>query len=151
MLHDSSSYSIILIYLGVFAIIWLIIWLFLEVPKKQKNTVYPMGNVGVSKNKQENDGKNLLYYFYHPRCQHCVRFMPTWKELAEKLSNLHQLTTKMINVSDPVNENLVFYYNVTAYPTIILVTGNGNIEYNGDRTIIDLYRFVSSNINMKSS
>ena len=45
------------------------------------------------------------------------------------------------------NENLAFYYNISAYPTIILVTPNRNIEYSGDRTVEDLQQFVIKHIN----
>lgn len=88
-----------------------------------------------------------LYNFYSPDCGWCKKFMPVWDELANGLQGIGALAIKKVDVTKPENENLAFYYNVSAYPTIILVTPNRNMEYTGDRTAKDLGNFVLKHIN----
>lgn len=84
----------------------------------------------------------MLYYFYHPSCGYCQQFNPVWDELSKKY---HSSNLRKIDATDSANENLTFYYNVTAYPTIILVSGNKNKRYSGNRSIDDIQKFISDN------
>lgn len=89
-----------------------------------------------------------LYYFYNPNCPHCQTFNPAWKTVVNQLKNIKDLSIREINSLDknPENENLSFYYNITGYPTIILVTPDKNMEYTGARKADDLYKYVIDNI-----
>lgn len=88
----------------------------------------------------------ILYYFYNPGCHFCKTFNPSWSELVERLKGYRDLETRAVDVTKPENENLAFYYNISKYPTIILVTPEKNIEYNGTRSTNDLHNFVLSNV-----
>lgn len=98
---------------------------------------------------QQENTPFVLYYFYHPTCPYCINFHSTWNELYSRISNVSGLTTIAIDSSRPENENLSFYYNVSSFPTIILVTPDKNIEYPGNlpRTVENISTFVMSNIN----
>ena len=83
-----------------------------------------------------------LYYFYSPACGYCKQFWPSWNAVANKLKEIHGIFTKTIDATKPENENLTFYYNITGYPTVILSTPEKDVEYTGNRTSDELYKFV---------
>lgn len=83
-----------------------------------------------------------LYNFYSPMCGASMKFMPVWQEVAKRLKNINAIDIRTVDATKPQNETLTFYYNITSYPTIILVTPDRNIEYNGDYNAEDLYQFV---------
>lgn len=90
--------------------------------------------------------KFRMYNFYHPSCGWCSKFMPDWKNL-EKTHESEDLSMEAIDVTNPENENLVTYYNITAYPTIICETPNRTIEYSGDRNPAELSKFINNMMN----
>jgi thiol-disulfide isomerase/thioredoxin len=102
----------------------------------------PLTSVTV-KNKR-NRSPYALYYFYHPQCGWCKKFTPTWKQLTKMLDG-KDIEVIDVDVSNEKNDDLAFYYNVNAYPTLIYVTPNKNYEYNGDRTVNDILGFIQSN------
>lgn len=87
-----------------------------------------------------------LYNFYSPKCPACRNFANNWDRSVDGLKKLGGLSIHAKDVTKPENENLAFYYNVTRLPTVILVTPDKNIEYNGDRSVEDLQNFVVSNM-----
>lgn len=87
-----------------------------------------------------------LYYFYSPHCMHCRNFDPVWDSLQNELRKFNNLSVYKIDGTNPNNTNLVFYYGISGFPTIILEGPNKNIEYTGDRSLDDLYNFVTRNI-----
>lgn len=88
---------------------------------------------------------HILYYFFHPTCGYCRSFAPEWANLKRALGNSNQISLVDIDGSLEQNENLAFYYNVTGYPTIILVGPNKNVEYKGNRTAADIRNFIMAN------
>jgi len=88
-----------------------------------------------------------LYNFYSPMCGWCKKFWPEWESLQKQMAKSHNLSLIGVNALDPKNENLTFYYNISSYPTIILVTPDKNIEYVGDRTPQDIHDFVMKYMN----
>lgn len=86
--------------------------------------------------------KCTLYYFFTPSCPHCVRFTPIWDQLVKKLESKKNI--ELVKVDATKDQNLAFYYNVTRLPTIILVTSEKPIVYNGDRSVENIYEFVSN-------
>lgn len=87
----------------------------------------------------------ILYYFYSPACGHCKNFNPVWNAITTKL-NPNLVTLHAIDGTKTENDDLTFYYNITGYPTIILVTPIDTFEYNGDRNSDDLYNFIATKI-----
>ena len=132
-----SAIQWVLIIIGILILIWFIWWL---VSKNQSPTTSNVESYTVQKSVSDKDFQ--LYYFYHPSCGHCKQFMPTWENFAKNYNGTGKIHT--IDATKSENENLRFYYNVNKYPTIILSTQNKNVEYNGNRTIEDLAKFVDS-------
>lgn len=95
---------------------------------------------------QHSESPYILYYFYSPHCPHCQSFNPIWKKTVDVIKQIKGLTVREIDGTKRENEDLSFYYNVERYPTLILVTPDKNIEYNGNRTVEDIYNFVTRNI-----
>lgn len=90
--------------------------------------------------------KPMLVFFYAPWCGHCKRLMPTWKEFKNRMQ--HKIKIKEINADK--NKEIIRKEGVQGYPTIRLYPyGLGNKlnmkEYNGDRTMESLMKFVKEN------
>lgn len=79
-------------------------------------------------------------------CYWSKKLLPTWKKLEIDMSN------KDINILDikcdkDNNEELCKRYQVNGYPTIKLINGNNIIDYEGNRSLEDMKKFIESNIN----
>ena len=111
----------------------------------QRPPQQPRPSAAVGPAVQPPDTPHVLYNFYTPSCPHCRNFAPAWNDAADRLKNNNAISIRAVDVSNPENENLAFYYNVTQLPTIILSTPDRNIEYTGDRSADDLHKFVVSN------
>jgi len=94
----------------------------------------------------QEDAPFILYYFFSPSCSHCKRFTPNWQQASEKLKAIKGLSLRTVDSTKAENENLTFYYNITAFPTVILVTPDKNMEYTGNRSPDDLYNFAATNL-----
>ncbi|AEX61580.1 thioredoxin domain-containing protein [Megavirus courdo7] len=113
-----------------------------------RNNVVPTINpVNTESQPSNTQDPFMLYYFHAPSCVHCRNFNPAWEMLRERLAGSRGISTAKVDATKPENENLVFYYNVSAFPTIILITPDQNVEYNGNRTPDDLHNFVVAHIN----
>lgn len=107
--------------------------------KQCDNNGYNGGSIG---------GKTpyTLYNFYDPKCGFAQKFLPVWHQIVRKLNGVRNLSVHTVDLSNPQNEKLAFYYGVTASPTVILVTPKKNIQYTGDRNLQDVLNFVMSNL-----
>lgn len=83
--------------------------------------------------------KTLLLYF-QPWCGYCKNFMPVWDQLKQYRST-YNLDMQAINCEE--HPMLCERDNITGYPTLRLVSGNKIIEYQGDRSLNDLLKFIS--------
>ncbi len=71
----------------------------------------------------EGDGYILdVYYFYHPKCPNCIATAPYISYLEEK----YNLDIRQIDVSKVSNRELVEVWNITAVPTLIIITSRGD-------------------------
>lgn len=167
MFTNLTSIHLLLIIIGIIILIWLLNWFIIRRKNKQlthqtnkikqnnqldfmiekTSESINMGN-SLNSTTQSQNSPFILYYFYLPTCPHCINFYPSWNELCDRISSIPGLTTIAIDSSKSENENLSFYYNVSNFPTIILVTPDKNIEYPGNlpRTVENIYTFVLSNI-----
>jgi len=83
-------------------------------------------------------GKAKLMYFYMENCSWCNKFNPTWKKLVKEFKG--KIAMKKIN--GPTNPTISEKYDVSSYPTLILVKGNEVDVYEGDRSMKDLKKFL---------
>lgn len=85
-----------------------------------------------------------IYYFYSPKCPACINFQKNWNDIKEKLRN-NGIDIQEINVNDPSQNRLIFYYNIKWTPEIVLVTPKKTLKYQGDRTKDKILEFITNN------
>jgi thiol-disulfide isomerase/thioredoxin len=94
------------------------------------------------------DKSAVLYYFYTTWCPHCKKTMPIWDELVSELKNkeLNGVTLTLIKVDCDKEQSLAESFNVQGYPTIKLVYGGKNIEYDAKLDKSTMMEFLNSTL-----
>ena len=92
--------------------------------------------------------------FYHPSCGHCREMAPEWDALKDEFKNI-KLNVNIIEVhADTLGDiKSDCAKNIPGYPTIMEVKQNGKAgkEYNGNRNVKDLKKFILKTFKNKSS
>tara|TARA_Y100000996_G_scaffold415546_1_gene411018 strand:+ start:8696 stop:9157 length:462 start_codon:yes stop_codon:yes gene_type:complete len=92
--------------------------------------------------------------FYHPSCGHCREMAPQWDALKDEFKNI-KLNVNIIEVhADTLGDiKSDCAKNIPGYPTIMEVKQNGKAgkEYNGNRNVKDLKKFILKTFKNKSS
>jgi len=161
MLGNLTGKQILLIIVAVIVVLYALAW-FMDDKRSPQKKVKNSQNMRPTQNKQMSalsqpaDPTNgspsentpyTLYNFYSPNCGHSVAFMPAWQQLEKRIANNDTISIKAIDATQPENSDLLFYYNIKGYPTIILKTPQKYLEYSGDRTVEDLHKFIMQNVN----
>jgi hypothetical protein len=102
------------------------------------------------------EGTNSLYslmFFYMETCPNCIEFKPIWNKCKKQLRNSRFGKSLCMTDISAENSNLISKYNITQFPTILLINNNSDdsgmplaIHYEGPRTQEGLMVFVSQNI-----
>ena len=97
---------------------------------------------GFTSHSDINNGKKLVY-FYIEGCQYCKDMSPVWDKVSAKGAN----SDKMIKVDANAQKDIADKYNVTSYPTILLLDkGTKKETYGEDRTEEALTKYVKDNL-----
>jgi thiol:disulfide interchange protein len=91
--------------------------------------------------------ENTMYFFRANWCGHCQRFKPTWDKFVDTCtsSEEHQNTEIVeLDVDQPDAKPLLKKYNVTGFPTIIMVNHNTQEKrvFQDERTEEALLKFI---------
>ena len=75
-------------------------------------------------------------------CGYCKKMMPAWNKFVG--ANISKITPKMVERKE--DPSLMDKYNVTSFPTILLVDSKGDKikSYEGDRTALGFQKFCDS-------
>jgi len=85
-----------------------------------------------------------LYLFKADWCGHCQQFKNNW----EILKSDQELSKKInfITLDSEKNASSIKEWNVSGYPTIIFKKDNNAVEYNGERNVNSIKKFINENI-----
>lgn len=86
--------------------------------------------------------KHVLVEFYAPWCGHCKKLAPIYEELGEKYKD----SDKVVIAKMDATANELADVKIGSFPTITLYKAETNeaIEYNGERTLKGLSKFIDS-------
>lgn len=80
-------------------------------------------------------------------CGHCKRLAPTWQTLAEKFVGNANVKISKVDCTLQDNRDLCGEQDVNGFPTLFIYKNGEKIsEYNGSRSMDDLYDFVNSHV-----
>lgn len=83
--------------------------------------------------------------FYAPWCGHCKRMQPTWEQLALKFVGDEKVKIAKVDCTLTENRDLCSEQDVQGFPTIFIYKNGEKItEYNGSRSLEDMFDFVKS-------
>lgn len=86
--------------------------------------------------------KDVLVEFYAPWCGHCKQLAPIYDQLGEKFKDSDSVVIAKMDAT----ANELEHTKITSFPTLKLYTKGENkvIEYNGERTLDGLTKFLES-------
>ena len=102
-----------------------------------------------SKTKKRKSNKKIpLYYFWMNGCGWCENFNPTWELLTEKFNK--KINMIKYEMDEPGVSSKLKEYNVTSFPTIILVKNNKPIKFDYDERSLENFKdfFTKHNVKM---
>lgn len=106
-------------------------------------TTYETFKSGSSTPSGLNTGKKLVL-FYTETCPHCKAMLDDWNNAAKKVNTSGQI---MIKINCSKNKDLATQYNITSYPTILLLSDGKMIKtYTGGRNASDFENYVKANV-----
>lgn len=90
-----------------------------------------------------------LALFHAEWCGYCKEFMPKWEETVAQLNNTKTKNGKKIKcvaVEADKDKGVMKEYNVSGYPTIMVLNPNKDpVTFDDDRTVKKLAKFVNDN------
>ena len=87
-----------------------------------------------------------IYFFHTSWCPHCKTAFPIWNELKTELPTMNGIEINYIEVDCEEDSETAEKYSVTGYPTIKMVRGNKEIEYDAKPELETLIRFVKTSV-----
>lgn len=80
----------------------------------------------------------------HLGCGHCTKLKPQFSEAAQRVARDKVGALGVIDAT--VHEKLAQEYDIKGFPTLKLFEkGSFKVDYNGKRTVDDIYKFMKSN------
>lgn len=92
---------------------------------------------------------NNLFIFYAEWCGYCRTAMPSFQKLKKDYDNqtINGQKVSIQLIEGDKNRELMKQYNISGFPTIVLMLANGKrVNYSGNRSYDDLVVFLRENI-----
>lgn len=85
--------------------------------------------------------------FFAPWCGHCKRLAPTWDDLGKKFLTKESVRIAKVDCTVEASKELCNEQEVDGFPTLLLYREGKKVsEYNGSRSLDDLYEFVMNHL-----
>ena len=96
---------------------------------------------------QSIDYDNTLTLYHNPNCGYCIEFYPIWDQLTDLCKNK---PIQLLKVD--CNDNSSMCSHILGTPTVIFknIHSSKTMEFEGEKTIDDLMKFIDININLAS-
>jgi len=87
--------------------------------------------------------------FYAPWCGYCTQLQPTWSELTDKFNQqtVNNKKIKVVKVNCDDYPKIAEKYDVNGYPTIKMFTSSGEQDYNDERNLESMQKFLLKTCN----
>lgn len=94
-------------------------------------------------------GEVVFVKFYAPWCGHCTKLKPTWGELTDRFNQqtVNNKKIKVVQVNCDNYPKIAEKYNVSGYPTIRILTSSGEKEYDDERSLESMQKFLLKTCN----
>jgi len=109
------------------------------------NTDRQVLNTDSNNNKiaDSNNNKTKIYNFNTSWCGYSVRFQPVWDKFADSFNDPN-IDVIDVKCDDDNNKDLCQKYDIPGYPSVVKVTSNKVIDYEGPRTVEGLINFANN-------
>jgi len=74
------------------------------------------------------NGKFSVIYVYSSTCPYCVKFTPVFTAWSQSLAPDGAVNASSYDRSDPIAAQYINQYNITAYPTVIVLKPDGSLS-----------------------
>jgi thiol-disulfide isomerase/thioredoxin len=92
---------------------------------------------------EEKPEKPEMYLFKSDSCHYCKSFMGNWNLLVNDPKLNKHINFTMLDATNDKNE--IKKWEITGYPTLILRKGDKTIEYQNERSVSELTKFLNKN------
>lgn len=90
---------------------------------------------------------NKLVYLYMEKCGFCHEFNEVWKEMEKENKDEYKINMEKYDLNDQGKGGELSKANKINYaPAIILITPSGNFLYEGERTKLQIFKWVSTKV-----
>lgn len=98
-------------------------------------------------NKNDNENKIIIMFFFAEWCGFCKKFFPIWEEFKKYMKKNHkEIILLNLNGDEENTKVLMKKYNIRGYPTVMLKHNKKIIEFEENRTLEKLIDFIEKNI-----
>jgi len=94
--------------------------------------------------------KPTLAQFFSPQCGYCKELEPEWDSMTSMLKKNYTGDILLARIRGDMMENVKCHKKIKGFPTIfVLVNGEKNGEFTGDRNAGALLKFIENNFTLK--
>ena len=135
-MFDLTKKQLIIVFLVV------IIFIMLCYKYTKPSKVQSIHNIQKFDNK---DNTPKIINFNTSWCYWSKKIQPVWEQLTDGMKGKD---IEVLDVKCDLDENreICDRYQVEGFPTIKLIVGNNILDYNGDRSLDDLSKFIQTNV-----